>query len=99
MGLEMNTRRKFSAEFKDEAIRLVEEQGVSITQAAKDLGIGLSTLQKWTRMHRERKSTNGQCVTEVEMSELRQLRKEVHRLRMERDILKKATAFFAKESQ
>ena len=47
--------RKFSPEFKDEAVCLVLEQGVSVTQAAADLGIGLSTLQKWVRAHRERK--------------------------------------------
>ena len=92
-------KRRFSAEFKDEAVRLVLEQGVSITQAASDLGIGLSTLQKWVRVHRERKEVNGQVVTEADVAELKQLRKENHRLRMERDILKKATAYFAKESQ
>ena len=68
-------------------------------EAAADLGIGLSTMQKWVRSHRGRKEANGQVITEVDMAELRQLRKEVHRLRMERDLLKKATAFFAKENQ
>jgi len=92
-------KRIFSPEFKDEAVRLVLEQGVGVKQAAADLGIGQSTLQKWVSAHRERKVTNGQLVSEADMAELKRLRKEVHRLRMERDILKKATAFFAKENQ
>jgi transposase len=92
-------KRIYSAEFKDEAVLLVEEQGVSVSQTASELGIGLSTLQKWVRKHRERKQANGGVFSEAEMVELKRLRKENHRLRMERDILKKATAFFAKESQ
>lgn len=93
-------RRIFSPEFRDEAVRLVLEQGVSTTQVASDLGIGLSTLQKWVATHRERKAdNNGQVVSEAEMAELIRLRKENHRLRMECDILKKATAFFARENQ
>lgn len=92
-------KRVFSPEFKDEAVRLVLEQSVGVKQAAADLGIGQSTLQKWVSAHRERKATNGQVVSEADMAELKRLRKENHRLRMERDILKKATAFFAKENQ
>lgn len=92
-------KRVFSPEFKDEAVRLVREQGVSVRQASEDLCIGQSTLQKWLKAQRDRKEANGQEVSEAEMAELKRLRKENHRLRMERDILKKATAFFAKENQ
>lgn len=92
-------KRKFSPEFKDEAVRLVLTQGVKVAQAARDLGIGQSTLQKWVSAYKEREQSNGQAVSEADMAELKRLRKENHRLRMERDILKKATAFFAKEGQ
>lgn len=93
-------RRRFSPEFKDEAVRLVLEQGLTVRQAAADLGIGLSSMQKWVTAHRKRQqANNGEVVSEADMAELKSLRKEVHRLRMERDILKKATAFFARENQ
>ena len=85
--------RKFTEEFKTEAIRLVTEGGLSAKRAASDLGIGESTMNKWLKIHRE------DCAEEISVSEkeeLKNLRKEVIQLRMERDILKKATAYFAK---
>ena len=87
-------RRTFSKEFKEEAVKLVLDQGVKIGQAAKDLGIGLSTLDKWVAAHR--KSQEPGALTEEERAELKRLRKENKIIRMERDILKKATAYFAK---
>lgn len=89
-------RRKFSEEFKAEAVRLVLDQGLAPGQAAKDLGIGYSTLEKWLRVARD--SQKPESLTEDERVELKRLRKENSVLRMERDILKKATAFFSKSS-
>jgi len=96
----MSKRRAFSREFKIEAVKLVTEQGYGVGQAAESLGISATSLRKW----REKFESQGQeafpgkgklTATDEEM---RDLREECRRLRMERDILKKATAFFAKES-
>jgi transposase len=93
-------RRRFTPEFKDEAVRLVLKEGVSQTQAASELGIGLSTLHKWLKEHRNRQETNGgEVMSESDVAELRRLRKEVHRLKIERDLLKKATAYFARTNE
>jgi transposase len=93
-------KSKFSEEYKAEAVRLVLEQGLAPAQAARDLGIGLSTLDKWVRAKRSesRPVSQPELLTENERAELKRLRKEVSVLRMERDILKKATAFFSKSS-
>lgn len=88
------TRRRFSKESKADAVRLVVEQQLSTQQAAEDLGIGQTTLENWVRKHRE--EHQGEDLTETERAELKRLRKEVNTLRMERDILEKATALFAK---
>lgn len=85
--------RKFSEEYKTDAIKLVEEQGVSILQASKDLGIGESTLSKWVRRRRQQCEKTSVNVNERE--ELRRLKAENLKLRLERDLLKKATVFFA----
>jgi transposase len=87
------TRKQFTEEFKAEAIRLVKEGGVSVSRAAQDLGIGESTLSKWLKIAA---ANSPEPLTLNEKEELRVLRKEVTQLRMERDILKKATAYFAK---
>lgn len=87
--------RRFDEEFRREAIKLVREGGVPVARAAADLGIGESTLSKWLA------ATSGSAetpMTESEREELKRLRKEVSQLRLERDILKKATAFFAKNA-
>ena len=96
----METRRKFSCEFKLEAVRLVKERGVSVVQAAKDLDVHENVLRKWVRevSADPQHAFPGQGVMKPEQAELERLRKEVARLKMERDILKKAAAFFAKES-
>jgi transposase len=88
-------RRKFSEEFKSEAIKLVLEGGVPISRAASDLGIGESTLSRWLNGKR---AETPEPLALSEREELKQLRKENATLRMERDILKKATAYFAKVS-
>lgn len=96
----MVTRRKFSREFKLEAVRLVKERGVSVAQAAKDLDVHENVLRKWMRevSADPQHAFPGQGVMKPEQAELERLRKEVARLKMERDILKKAAAYFARES-
>ena len=88
-------RRKFSKEFKAEAVALVLERGLSASQVARDLGVGQPTISRWVRVAQEAAAPGALSATERE--ELRRLREETKTLRMERDILKKAAAFFAKE--
>ena len=89
--------RKFSEEYKLEAVKLVVEGGVPVAQAARDLGLGQSTLDRWVSSWR---SSNPQeaPLTLSEREELRNLRKENNQLKLEREILKKAAAYFAKTS-
>jgi transposase len=89
-------RRVFSTEFKQEAVELVRRNGRSANQVATELGVNQTTLSRWKR-EAEATSSTGQGMPAAE--ELKQLRRENERLRMERDILKKAAAFFARESQ
>ena len=93
-------RRKFSREFKLEAVRLVMERGVAVTQACRDLDVVESVLRRWMRELAEAPSSafpgNGQ--QRAEQAEIAALKKEVVRLRAERDILKKAAAYFAREA-
>lgn len=87
-------RRQFSEEFKHDAVKLVLENGVVCEQAAKELGIGYSTLQKWIIRYRASQTPASPAM--VQESELvRQLRSEIQKLKLERDLLKKATVFFA----
>jgi transposase len=91
--------RKFTKDFKVEAVKLCLESGKTIKQVAEDLGIPVKSLEHWRRQHGRQGDDafrgNGHR-TAVQM-ELRLLRKEVAELRMERDILKKAAAWFAKQ--
>lgn len=94
------TRRKFSREFKEEAVKLVTEQGYKVSEAARNLGIHANVLGRWKReMERHEADFSGNGGTQVLEAELKKLRRENERLRMEREILKKAAAFFAKESE
>lgn len=92
-------RREFSDEFKAGAVALVLKEGKSITRVAKDLDLTASSLGKWVEQARADagKSARG-TITSDEKDELGRLRKEVRELRLEREILKKAAAFFAKEN-
>ena len=90
-------RRKYSPEFKEEAVALVTEQGYSITEAARNLGIGANLLSRWKREIEQ--ENNGSRLKAGEQAELVRLRQEVRRLKMEREILKKAAAFFANETK
>ena len=96
----MRTRRQFSREFKIEAVKLVAECGVSISQAARDLDLGETVLRRWVRelTTDPQQAFPGKGVMKPEQAEIERLRKEVSKLKMERDILKKAAAYFAKES-
>ena len=90
---------KYSKEFKLDAISLVVEQGYTQTEAAKSLGIDRRLLHVWIKAHKNKseESFRGQGKLNEEQLEIRRLREEVKRLTMEKEILKKATAFFAKE--
>ena len=96
----MTTRKKYTKEFKQDAVRLVTEQGYQHTAAARNLGIDGGMLGRWVKEFQEDESEafRGNGKRSIEQEELRRLREENRRLKMERDILKKATAFFAKES-
>lgn len=96
----MGTRRQFSREFKVEAVKLVTERGVAVAQAARDLDVHETWLRAWMRelTADSQQAFSGKGVMKPEQAEIERLRKEVARLKMERHILKKAAAFFAKES-
>jgi len=88
--------RKYTPEFKESAVAMVVNQKCSVAEAAKNLGVKESTLSYWVRQH-----TKNGSVSAAEEKDLRkrvaELERENQRLRLEREILKKATAFFAKE--
>jgi transposase len=96
-------RPKYSLEFKQDAARLVHEKGYSQQQAADHLGISLSALGRWVRTERPAKNQeSGKIKSNLSLAdqdELMRLRKENEQLRMEREILKKAAVFFAKEAE
>ena len=94
----MPTKRKFTPEFKKEAVNLVLKQGLTVSEAASDLSIGKSTLDKWVREFQKR-AQDPNALSESELAELKRLRKEVHLLKLERDLLKKTTVYFAKSTE
>jgi transposase len=90
-----NHRRNFTPEFKQEAVDLLRRSNKPVLQVARELGIGQTTLNRWNRQADQMPlGAKGFLATE----EVKALRREVDRLRQERDSLKKAVAFFAKES-
>ena len=89
------TYKQYSKEFKEEAVALVKEQGYSVPEAAQSLGIANNMLYRWKEQIESQ--LEGKVLSEGERDELKHLRKEVKTLRMEKEILKKASAFFAKE--
>lgn len=88
-------RKGYPREFRQEAVRLVRESGKPLKNIAKDLGIGAETLRLWVKAEQDEASG----LTLAEREELIRLRREVKILREEREILKKAAAFFAKETE
>ena len=97
----MRQRRKFTREFKVESVRLSRQPGRSVGEVAKSLDIGEGLLRRWREEFASEGSSAfpGSGKQSVLEEEVRRLRAENDRLRMEREILKKATAFFVKESR
>ena len=93
-------RKSYSKQFKIDAVKLLTEQGYKISEAARNLGINPNVLRRWKNQFAtdNDQAFPGKGHMTLENEELHRLRKEVKRLRMEREILKKAAAFFAKES-
>jgi transposase len=93
-------RRKFSGEFKLEAVRLIKERGVSVAQAGRDLDVHENVLRKWMRDWAADPSHAfpGHGQVKPEQLEIDRLRREVAKLKAERDILKKAAAYFARDA-
>ncbi len=93
-------RRKFTREFKLEAVQLITERGVTVAQASRDLGVHGAVLRRWVKdgAADPQHAFPGQGQMKPEQSEIARLRREVLKLKAERDILKKAAAYFAKES-
>jgi transposase len=93
-------RRKYSVEFKIEAVRLVKEQEMSVTEVGRELGIDHSVIHAWLRKYEEGtlSGAGGRPQKDLE-EENKRLRRENAILKEEREILKKATAFFAKETR
>ena len=93
------TRRSFTEEYKAGAVRLVLDEGKTVGAAARDLDLTESSLRSWVEQARaDRGKGRPGVLTTAEREELSRLRKENRELRIERDILKKAAAFFAKEN-
>jgi transposase len=94
----MTQQRRFTKEFEDEAVRLALTSGRTRREIAGDLGIGLSTLVRWIGRRRDQLTERPDQAPQADMAaELKRLRRENEILRQERDILKRATAFFARE--
>lgn len=92
-------RRRFTDEFKQQAVRLVLDEGKSVTAVARELDLVASALGQWVK-HAQADRTKGRTgLTTAEREELSRLRRELRIAQEERDILKKATAFFAKQSR
>lgn len=89
------TRRKFSKEYRDEAVKLVIETGRPIAEVARELGLNEGTLGNWVARYRREHVGEEPPLSVSERARLRELEKEVRELKMEREFLGKAAAFFA----
>ncbi len=94
-------RRKFTAEFKREAVKLANQAGVSKASVAEGLGVHANVLTRWVREARTGKweMTPGKPLKTEQQAEVERLKRELQRVKTERDILKKAVAYFAKDPQ
>ena len=90
-------RRSFTDDDKTGAVRLVLDEGKTVASAARDLGVTESSLRNWVEQARADRTKGKTGLTTAEREELARLRKDVRELRMERDVLKKAAAFFARD--
>ncbi len=95
MTTESRKRRSYTEDFKREAVSLVTEQGYKISEAARSLDIGANLIRRWQQQFEE--EAGGTRLSGDEREELKRLRKEVRQLRMEKEILKKASQYFARE--
>jgi transposase len=93
-----SARKKYTQEYKAEAVELVISSGRSAAEIARDLGVNEGTLTNWVNMAKKRGDVKEEPLDIDERAELKELREENRRLKMERDFLKKAAAWFAKES-
>ena len=89
-------RRRFSAQFKAEAVQMVVETGRPVAEIARDLGINDGTLGSWVNAYRRAHPEPDQPLTPVERARVQELEDEIRRLRMENEFLKNAAAFFAR---
>jgi transposase len=101
---EKKPRRTFDQDFIDGAVKLVTQEGYSLADAAKAVDVPYTTLRQWCQKQSAKESAMGSSTSDkarVEQleAEVRQLRKQLRQTELEREILKKATAYFAKESQ
>jgi transposase-like protein len=92
-------RRKYTREYKDEAVELAVSSGRPIAEIARDLGIHEATLGSWVNTAKKSGKLKDKPLDTGERARLKELEEENRRLRMERDFLKKAAAWFAKENQ
>ena len=92
-------RKAYSKEFRESAVRMVTEQKRTVPEAAKNLGVLETTLRYWLKSHRERSGTADAAEETALRKRNRELEAENQKLRLEREILKKAAAFFAKEQR
>ena len=97
----VSRRKTFTRDFKIETVKLVTDSDMSVSQVAEDLGIHPNTLYRWVSQFGEdpEEAFPGKGKQTSEAEQLRQLKREVQRLRMERDILKKAMAIFSQEKK
>jgi len=96
----VNTRRRYTEEFKREAVRLVRESAHPVAQVARDLGIPDNVLYRWTAEHRQAESHGTTRASQrAEAEELVRVKRELARVTQERDFLRRAAAYFAKESR
>jgi transposase len=95
----MGRKRAYTREFKLEAVKLIRDRGVTVAQASRDLGVHSNVLHKWVRDYEADpgQAFPGQGQMKPEQLEIERLRREVTKLKAERDILKKAVAYFAKD--
>ena len=98
MGRVQRRRRSFTKEFKAEVVELVRQPGNSAASVARDLDLTETAVRAWVKQA-DIDDGNGEGLTSAQLAELAQLRKENRLLREERDILKRATAFFARETR
>lgn len=94
-------RKTYDKEFKLSAVKMIVDAGMSVSRVSRDLGVNENSLHNWKRAYLEDKQNAfpGKGRMKPEEEELRKLKRELHIVKMERDILKKAIAFFAKEGQ